>query len=125
MKNQMIILLFHVNIFKQGSIRELCREQGIAVSVVSDSDLDKTIGVLAGMKNLKGAAGTGKTVPFDDEMMVFCGMNDPGQLDRFLEEYRKREIQPIALKAVITPYNMRWTPGRLCAELKKEQQALS
>ena len=117
----MIILLFHINIFKQSSIQALCEEQGIAVHAISDTELDKPICVLAGMKNLAGNARGGQAVPFEDEMMVFCGMDDPGQLDRFLEEYKKREIQPIALKAVMTPYNMGWTPGRLCLELKKEQ----
>ena len=64
----------------------------------------------------------GRPVPFTDEKMVFCAL-EPGLLDRFLEEYRRRDIPPVALKAVMTSYNAGWTPGRLCMELKKEHMS--
>ena len=118
------ILLFHVNIFKQNSLRKLCDDLGIETCVVTDRELPVTLGVIAGMSVPEGSAGSGKPVPFSDEMMVFCGL-EPDLLDRFLAEYRNREIAPIPLKAVLTPYNAGWTPGRLCMELKKEQQSIA
>lgn len=112
------ILLFHVNIFKEASIRALCEDLGIEVRVIPDQDDHKTIGAIAGLPGTDGKSA--KPVPFTEEMMVFCAM-EPDLLDRFLTQYRSREISPIGLKAVLTPYNACWTPGRLCAELKKEQ----
>ena len=82
------------------------------------------LGAIAGMPAPAGSGSNGKPVPFSDEMMVFCGL-EPDLLDRFLAEYRNREIVPIPLKAVLTPYNAKWTPGRLCMELKKEQQSIA
>ena len=120
----MTILLFHINVFKQSSILSLCEDLRISARAVSDNDLGKTIGEIAGIPAISGhSAVSGKPVPFHDEMIVFCGLT-PDQLDRFLEEYRRRDISPIPLKAVMTPYNSKWTPGRLCMELKKEQQSI-
>ena len=122
--NMMRILLFHINVFKQNSICDLCKDLGIDVSVASEADLSRTIGQIAGIQAAPGyTSKPGRPVPFHEEMMVFCGL-DPDQLDQFLTKYRQREISPIALKAVLTPYNARWTPGRLCVELKKEQHSL-
>ena len=118
------ILLFHMNVFKQNSIFRLCKDLEIDVRAVPDQDLGKTIGEISGMPLLsKPGTGAGKPVPFADEMMVLCGL-EPDLLDRFLEEYRRREISPVGLKAVMTPFNAKWTPGRLCMELKKEQNSL-
>ena len=119
------ILLFHVNIFKEASIRALCEDLGIEVRVIPDQDGHKTIGAIAGLPETAAHRDgkSAKPVPFTEEMMVFCAM-ESDLLDRFLTQYRSREISPIGLKAVLTPYNARWTPGRLCAELKKEQQSL-
>ena len=118
------ILLFHVNIFKQNSLRKLCDDLGIETCVVTDKELSMRLGAIAGMPAPAGSGSNGKPVPFSDEMMVFCGL-EPDLLDRFLAEYRNREIVPIPLKAVLTPYNAGWTPGRLCMELKKEQQSIA
>ena len=119
----MCILLFHINIFKLNSILALCKDLGIRAHTVSDNDLSRTIGEIAGFPSLSGhSKSSGKPVPFTDEMMVFCAL-EPGTLDRFLEEYRRRDIPPVDLKAVMTSYNAGWTPGRLCMELKKEHQS--
>jgi len=119
----MCILLFHINIFKQSSIIALCKEIGINAIIVKDEDLLKTIGEIAGLPSFSGNSKcSGTPVPFTDEMMVFCAL-EPDTLDRFLEEYRRRDIPPVDLKAVMTSYNAGWSPGRLCMELKKEHQS--
>ena len=116
----MSILLFHINIFKQSSIIALCKEMGINTKTITDDDFSKTIGEIAGFSSLSvHSKSSGKPVPFTDEMMVFCAL-EPGTLDKFLDEYRRRDIPPVELKAVMTSYNVGWTPGRLCMELKKE-----
>ena len=57
---------------------------------------------------------------------ISCICEDhPDQLEEFLQQYRLREIEPVALKAVMTKYNASWTPGRLCAELKKEHESIN
>ena len=115
----MQILLFHVNIFKQNSIIQLCQDLGFEVYVVKEEEFSKTIGQIAGVP--VSSANVNKPVPFTDEMLVFCRL-EPEQLDTFLKEFKGRGISPISLKAVMTPHNIHWTPGRLCMELKKEQE---
>ena len=132
------ILLFHVNILKQNQIAMLAREMGLELAAVAPEDYGRVIGVLAGTikqngpvkktagKMLTGNASAERTSgnhDFSDEMMVFCGISSE-QLDAFLLKYRQAGISPIALKAVLTPFNAMWTPGMLCAELKKERTAL-
>ena len=56
------ILLFHVNIFKQNSLRKLCDDLGIETCVVTDRELPVTLGVIAGMSVPEG--------PFDAVMLV-------------------------------------------------------
>ena len=72
----MRILLFHINVFKQNSICDLCKDLGIDVSVASEADLSRTIGQIAGIQAAPGYSGKpGRPVPFHEEMMVFCGLD--------------------------------------------------
>lgn len=58
-------------------------------------------------------------IGFPVEMLVLCGLEE-GDLDRFLKAYRKAEIAPVPLKAVLTPYNVSWTAEKLFGELMAE-----
>lgn len=127
------ILLFHMNLLRISSIEALCRELDLECTVVSDARWNMLLGELAGLKMPAGAANmTGGAAgekrflsdPSDrEEMMVLCALA-PGMLDAFLDAFRQREMKPVALKAMLTPYNARWTPGRLQTELRKERNAI-
>ena len=82
----------------------------------------RSTGDLTGISAGRNAGSLVET--FADEMLVFCGITSD-QLDAFLENYRRREISPILLKAVLTPTNVSWTPRRLYQELRKERKAFS
>ncbi|MCF0229608.1 MAG: DUF3783 domain-containing protein [Parasporobacterium sp.] len=58
------------------------------------------------------------------EVLVFSGFSDT-ELDRFLAAYKEQGLQPIALKAVATPFNMNWTLKALLTELEKEHRQLN
>ena len=120
-----MILLFNINIFKLNSIRVLCQDLGIDIYTAGAGDLKRTIGQLAGLADTSSSSmHKGAPVSFTEEMMVFCGIT-PDQLDAFLDNYQKRGIHPISLKAVLTPVNALWTPLRLSRELMKERDAFS
>jgi len=122
------ILLFNINIFKKAQIDALCRDLNIETAAIQDSGGGKSLGMLAGLepgpvnmyKNTAITSG-GSPASFSEEMMVLCGL-EPDSFDRFLDEYRNRNIQPVELKAVLTAFNAKWTPARLCTELKKEHR---
>jgi hypothetical protein len=48
-----------------------------------------------------------------------------GQVDDFLAAYRETGLAPVALKAVVTPGNIRWNAQELFRELLREHEKLS
>jgi hypothetical protein len=58
-----------------------------------------------------------------EEMIVLKGIQG-ARLDELLHTLKQEGVSPIALKAVVTPYNRRWTLRHLYEELCKEKQAL-
>ena len=49
---------------------------------------------------------------------------EDGKLDMYLAAYKNREIEPVRLKAVLTPYNCMWSVYELTQELEKEDAAV-
>lgn len=119
------LVIFHVQDFKkEKQITKLCSQLGLHTRKLCQSDVNKKVGVLAGMKEQKGTkegiamkAPAGYQLP---EVMIFSGVPD-GVLDKFLMEYKKAEIPPVPLKAVVTPYNITWTLYELTGELIRER----
>ena len=54
------------------------------------------------------------------KLLVFCGLER--ELDELLAALRGADI--VCLKAVLTPANRDWTPGRLYRELEWEHRAM-
>ena len=67
----------------------------------------------------RGETGSGGT-PAGGRMLVFCGMER--ELDGLLAALREAGI--VCLKAVLTPANRDWTPGRLYRELERERRVM-
>ena len=59
-------------------------------------------------------------LPVGGKMMVFCGLER--ELDDLLAALHGAGI--VCLKAVLTPSNRNWTPGRLYQELERERRAM-
>ena len=53
------------------------------------------------------------------ELMIFNGF-DSQTLDGFLNMYKMTGLPKIPLKAVVTPYNIKWTLYELIEHLKEE-----
>ena len=122
-----IILHQQVNILKLHSIDRLCKDLDIRLVPVRPEDYNTPLHILleraiceqnplAEEKHLSSFSGAA-------EMLVLCGLS-PDLFDRFLREYRAREIAPVELKAILTPYNSKWTPKKLQTELIKERRAI-
>ncbi len=114
------LLLFNVREEKLKSIIALCRIRGVIPVVITSDESNRELGELAGFHKEIAGAQAGAPAAFTDEMMVFSMVED---LDGFLEDYRRMGIPPVPLKAVLTPYNMKWTPAQLCTELVREREA--
>lgn len=138
MEHSQKLLLIQIKEPKASQIRALCKRLDIRPVAVASRDFWKTLGSLAGVKGFAGsftpekallhpAAGAAAPLAANlmppSEILVFCGMTSD-DLDRFLETYRTAGIEPVGLKAVITPANIRWDVPTLCRELLREQAQL-
>lgn len=113
------VLLFQVEKEKKKQIVALCRTLEITPVIISRGQYEESLGALAGIDGFtlsgKGYGGP----PLDTDMMVFSGISSDA-LDIFLKEYKRAEIAPIPLKAVLTKHNIFWNARQLYDELYKE-----
>lgn len=100
-------------------LRQLCAVQGIRLRAVENTDLDRSLSVLAQGLQSTGPRPAGEPLP--EPVLIFCHFSDK-QLDRALLSLRR--LQVFCLKAVLTPANAGWTLRRLYGELCKERSQL-
>ncbi len=131
MEKKKIVLLFRMNQPKKEQIKELCGQMGFRTEEITPMRYGDSLGSLAGLGEIATAnskIGSG-TRPFvgqyelPAEMMVFYGL-ESAELDEFLKKYRQAGIEPVPIKAVVTPFNMQWTPYQLFNELMEEHRAM-
>ena len=115
-----ILLSYVKNREKEEQLQKLCKRLNIANIRIGQKDMEKELGELCGI--YMGAKGIHAPAPLlyqMPELLVFSGM-----LDLILAEYRKEKIEPVALKAMVTPHNISWTVYELSSELAKEHAAM-
>lgn len=59
----------------------------------------------------------------NQEILLFSNLTE-NKLDEFLLAYKTAGIEPVSLKAVVTPTNEKWTIEQLAEELMKERAAM-
>lgn len=120
--NNKLIMFFTKEVNKSEQIVNLCKKMNIHTRKIKPSDINMETGSLAGIKagrarRTKDKAPSGYDMP---EIMIFSGISSE-TLDVFLEQYKKADISPIALKAVLTPHNISWSLYELITELQRER----
>lgn len=96
---------------------------GVAVKTVAAAQMGQTLGALL---ELKGHAvnPSAPSLPAPARpVLVMSGFSRP-RMDALLAALREGDVPPIGLKAVVTPTNLTWTFGALCAELAREHAQL-
>ena len=101
---------------KEMRLSMIAMSLGIRFRPVAESEYGLPVGALAGDQV---PAGKLQTLPVDGEMIVMAHMTEK-QTDALLDAIRTSGMQPIRLKAVLTPTNRFWSCGRLYQELRKE-----
>lgn len=117
------VLLFHVEKTKQKQIADLCRRLQMKSIIVPKRQYAQSLGALAEISGIPRENAAYDGAELSREMLVFSGM-DSDALDVFLEEYKKSGIEPIDLKAIVTPHNIFWNAAVLYEELVKEHNSL-
>lgn len=122
--NNKVVLGFCIGRGKEKLIRKCCIKNGADYRSMVVSDEQKTLGSLVGIAGIPKKTDTafeGEAV--QGEMLVFSGF-DSETMDQFLDQYREMGIEKIEAKAMVTMYNIFWTPRMLYQELKMEQESI-
>lgn len=118
---------------KKNGISLVCQRLGIEMRVIGNEYLNVCLGDI--IIALSGENRTGKAIKINNnqvesaakapalynmpELMIFNGFDSPA-LDGFLNMYKMTGLPKIPLKAVVTPYNIKWTLYELIEHLKEE-----
>lgn len=116
-----MVCLYNLNAQKEGKVKTMCLLQGIRVKIVAKEEYLQKLSVLAGQEPPgTPAAGSGD---FSDEMILMVNFTNAA-VTAFLQEFRKRKIPAVALKAILTATNAEWNSIQLHDELLKEHEAM-
>ena len=124
MRKNPVLLMYCKEETKRQKIRKLCQQFGMECQLLSVKDGKEEIGVLSGV--YEKAMRTHEMPPFAwqiPELIVFSGLPE-SRLHLFLDAYRKEGLEPIALKAIVTPHNVMWSIYELSNELASEHEKM-
>lgn len=116
------ILLFNIRGEKLRRIRFLAFKLSLGCRVVGPEDFSKTLGALCGRADGAEAGDADDALTVGGEMLVMNSLS-AAQFHALLDGLR-RERAAVALKAVVTESNARWSAGRLYRELSAEHEAM-
>ncbi len=114
------VLLFNISGEKKRKICALLASLGIAYREVAP--LEHGLPLSALMGRVEAVCACDGTVPFSDEMLIMDELS-PLQFDALLTGLRQTQA-PVALKAVVTEQNLRWSAAKLHSELAAEHEAM-
>ncbi len=128
------VLLFNMEKDDRGTaIRSYLENAGIRVIEARPDDYARPLREIFGIpwfgveeKPDSGAEGQKHaTAPeyHRDEMLIMCAFTRE-MLDGFLKFFKEKGLEPVALKAMLTPVNMNWTPAQLHEALAEEHRMM-
>ena len=114
------VLLYNLGEADKRMKIKLCLfRQGLACTDVAPESFGHPLGYLLGLEGF----GPGEAeAPFADEMLVMYDLSSR-QFTALLDALRQQRV-PVALKAVVTDSNIRWSSSRLYRELAAEHAAM-
>lgn len=101
---------------------------GVRIKNIGPEQVNQTVGYLAGLPGFEeqiSLALEAEAVPVIPEEVLVMNNFTSSQIDTLLYGLRKAGVPRIALKAVITEANSKWTFYQLYEELKEEHAAMS
>jgi hypothetical protein len=100
-------------------------QMGIRVKVIKDEQLGQTVGYLAGVKGMEENPNAEVYPPLDEEVLVMYNFSIDKRIDLMLSNIKKRGLEGIPLKCIMTSTNKKWTFYDLAKELEKEHALLT
>lgn len=99
-------------------------QMGIRVKMIRDDQLGQTVGFLAGVKDMEENPNPEQYPPLGKEVLVMHNFSLSKRIDLMLGNIKKRGLEGIPLKCVLTASNKKWTFYDLAQELEKEHEML-
>lgn len=118
------VLLFNLgaDTVKGSKIRTILKEMGIAAVTVEKSQINQSVGYLAGYKGFVGNAEAFTGSGYTAEFMLMSGLSET-QLDQFLAKMRAADAV-IDHKATVTETNKQWSFKELIGEIEEEHEVM-
>ena len=118
------VLLFNLgaDTVKGSKIRAILKEMGIAAVTVEKSQINQSVGYLAGYKGFEGDAEAFTGSGYTAEFMLMSGLSET-QLDQFLAKMRAADAV-IDHKATVTETNKQWSFKELIGEIEEEHEVM-
>lgn len=119
--NTPMVCLYNLDAQKGAKIKTMCLLLKIRVKTVTKEEYLQKLSVLTGRDEPGNPVeGSGD---FSDEMILMVNFTNAA-VNNFLQEFRKRKIPAVSLKAVLTETNAEWNSIQLHDELLKEHEAM-
>ncbi|WP_337415606.1 DUF3783 domain-containing protein [Anaerotignum faecicola] len=118
------VLLFNLgaDTVKGSKIRAILEEMGIKAVTVEKSQINQSVGYLAGYKGFAGDAEAFTGSGYTAEFMLMSGLSET-QLDQFLAKMRAADAV-IDHKATVTETNKQWSFKELIGEIEEEHEVM-
>lgn len=118
------VLLFNLgaDTVKGSKIRAILEEMGIKAVTVEKSQINQSVGYLAGYKGFAGDAEAFTDSGYTAEFMLMSGLSET-QLDQFLAKMRAADAV-IDHKATVTETNKQWSFKELIGEIEEEHEVM-
>lgn len=122
-----MVLLYNIDKEKERKIKSVLLLMKVRAKSVTPELFCEKIGVLTGVipqEDVQSDNIEKKISDFTDEMLVMSGFSN-ARIDTFLQMMRKKKIEKVALKAIVTPHNYQWNAYELHEELAKEHEKMN
>ncbi|MBR1567422.1 MAG: DUF3783 domain-containing protein [Lachnospiraceae bacterium] len=100
-------------------------QMGIRVKIIKDDQIGQTVGFLAGVKGMEENPDAEKYEPLNEEIMIMHNFSISKRIDLMLSNIKKRGLEGIPLKCIMTSTNKNWTLYELAKELEREHSILT
>jgi len=113
------IMAFNFTAERLQALRMVALLVKVPLQVVPREQMGQTLGALAGVPDMGLTEELYTGSEATEEMLYLVGVSGP-VLDRLLQAVKRGPLKQIALKAMLTPTNVEWTPVKLIGELAQE-----
>lgn len=112
------VFLFNIEEKKELKIKMICVSLRLQYEVVSSEMFSMKMESIVGFSDDRTKTGES----FSEEMLYLAGFTQT-ELNRFLSELRRKKAA-VALKAIMTESNLKYTAAELCKEIAAEHEAM-